>query len=212
MNGDDQAHEIRTLSDLAGVLARAKRPVLLVEGIRALPDGDRGAVVAMGRMLAMRLPQAVFRSGNAEGADSAFAEGVCAVDPGRMEYVLPSESMGRTRRHPGGRVVALDQLPRTAAGPIGEYTAKASPELKGLVRAYRSRGRRGPLGGKALYVLRDTLKVVGALRAGLAPATAGIFYVNEADPMAGGTGHTIRVCRERKVPVVVQGVWRGWLA
>ena len=42
------------------------------------------------------------------------------------------------------------------------------------------------------------------------PATVGIFYVNRADPMKGGTGHTIRVCRKLGVPVAFQDEWRHW--
>ena len=29
----------------------------------------------------------------------------------------------------------------------------------------------------------------------------GLFYVDLEDPMAGGTGHTIRVCRQERVPL-----------
>ena len=54
MSGNYQTHEIRKLADLAAVLAKHERPVLLVEGIRALPEADRTAVVAMGRLLAER--------------------------------------------------------------------------------------------------------------------------------------------------------------
>ncbi len=39
----------------------------------------------MGRLLVERLPGVFFRSGNAEGSDMAFAEGVTGVDPARME-------------------------------------------------------------------------------------------------------------------------------
>ncbi|MFZ4396203.1 MAG: hypothetical protein ACOYOU_11325 [Kiritimatiellia bacterium] len=87
----------------------------------------------------------------------------------------------------------------------------SAPGLKGLVDAYEVRGSKGALGAKAAYLLRDTLKVIGTPDLGLAPATVGIFYANEADPLAGGTGHTIRVCRERGVPVVLQTVWRKWV-
>ncbi len=210
MSGTYQAHEIRKLADLVAVLAKHEWPVLLVEGIRALPDADRAAVVGTGRLLAERLPGVVFRSGNAEGSDTAFAEGVTAVDPTRMEYVITHEGMGRKRRHADGRSVALDQLAHVGEGPIGEYTVRSSPDLKGLVAAYQARGAKGPVGAKAAYLLRDTLKVIGAPEIGLSPATAGVFYVNEADPLAGGTGHTIRVCMERQVPVVFQVVWRTW--
>ena len=60
-------------------------------------------------------------------------------------------------------------------------------------------------------MLRDTLKVTGDASSGLRPASVGIFYVNEADPMKGGTGHTIRVCRHQGVPVIFQQSWKQWL-
>jgi hypothetical protein len=211
MRTEYQAGRIRTAEDLQAVLAESPRPVLLVEGIRALPDADRPLVVRAGQFLARRLPGAAFRSGNAVGTDAAFSLGVTAVDPRRMEYVITHPGMGRNRRHPGGRSVALEQVPKVADGPVGDYTVRSDAGLKGLVEAYRSRGRSGPLGARAAYLLRDTLKVVGSEEADLAPATAGLFYVNESDPLTGGTGHTVRVCLERGVPVVFQAVWRCWV-
>lgn len=190
--------------DLERVLGLSDAPVLLLEGIRALPEADRASVVAMGRMLAQSLPHVRFRSGNAEGTDTAFAEGVTSVDPARMEYVMTHAGMGRKRRHPDSRALSLDDIPYVAEGPVSEYTVAASPSTRGLVEIFRARGRTGPLGSKVAYLLRDTAKVIGAPEAGLAPATAAIFYVNTDDPLAGGTGHTIRVCFDRNVPAIFQ--------
>jgi hypothetical protein len=36
--------------------------------------------------------------------------------------------------------------------------------------------------------------------------------VDLTDTQAGGTGHTIRVCRQTGVPVVFQNVWTAWIA
>lgn len=66
-----------------------KHPVILVEGVRALPEADRAIVVACGVWLARTFPHAVFRTGNADGTDTAFAEGIVQVDPTRLQYVLP---------------------------------------------------------------------------------------------------------------------------
>ena len=63
---------------------------------------------------------------------------------------------------------------------------------------------------KATYLLRDTLKVTGSEALGLAPAVLGIFFVNEAEPSGGGTGHTIRVCGVQDVPVATQTEWGSW--
>ncbi len=204
-------NEMMSMAALVDVLSQTAKPVLLLEGIRALPSSDRAAVVSLGRVLAEIMPGVVFRSGNADGTDTAFAEGVTSVDPTRMEYVVTHAGMGRKRRHPGARVVALDELVGVAVGPVGSWTIQATPDLKGLVEAYRVRGNTGPVGAKAAYLLRDTLKVTGAPEAGLTPATAGVFYVNEQAPLAGGTGHTIRVCRKLGVPVAFQMEWQGWI-
>lgn len=55
--------------------------------------------------------------------------------------------------------------------------------------------------------MRDVLKVVGAPSLGLPPANFAFFFANPANPLAGGTGHTIRVCREMGVDVYEQSEW-----
>ncbi len=77
--------EVKSFKELTTALGGVKSPVLLIEGIRALPDTDRAMVVAMGRMLAERMPGVTFRSGSADGTDTAFSEGVTAVAADRME-------------------------------------------------------------------------------------------------------------------------------
>ena len=62
---------------------------------------------------------------------------------------------------------------------------------------------------RSRYLLRDTLKVWVANVIGLTPAL-GIFFVNEADPTGGGTGHTIRICELEGVPVAALHGRAGW--
>ena len=205
-----KGNEIRTLADLAKVLDTANRPVLLLEGVRDLPPEHRPKVVALGRLLANRFPRVMFRSGNAEGTDTAFAEGVCAVDPARMEYVVTHEGMGKKRRQPGARATALTQLSSLARDRLGDFTVAASPEAERLVRIYREHGSNTRLGAKAPYLLRDTLKVKGAPELGLAPATVGVFYMNMTDPFSGGTGHTVRACMLTGIPYANQMQWWTW--
>ena len=66
------------------------------------------------------------------------------------------------------------------------------------------------LRAKASYLLRDTLKVLGH-GGRLAPPGTGFFYVNPEDAMAGGTGHTIRVCQQLGVPVILHKDWLEWM-
>lgn len=44
------------------------------------------------------------------------------------------------------------------------------------------------------------------------PADIGLFYVDPDDPEAGGTGHTIRVCRLKDVPVITQDIFLKFMS
>lgn len=190
------------------LVSQHTRPVILVEGTRDLPATVRPKLVAFGRWLAETYPHAIFRTGNAKGSDEAFAEGVRAVDPSRLEFVLPYAGHRRQAASTGSRRVALSDLPPEIEWTMCGHTEQASPEYGSLLA---KRHRVPKLKAKAGYLLRDTLKVSGADVADLHKAVFGIFYVNLADPMKGGTGHTIRVCRTLDVPVAFQDEWMQWV-
>lgn len=183
------------------------RPVILVEGTRDLPERDAETLAAFSAWLAGAYPHAVFRTGNADGADSAFARGVARVDPSRLEYVLPYGGHRQKALAAESHAVPLTDLPRVEEERAAYHTAQASPEYGSLLA---KRGTVPKLRAKSRYLLRDTLKVVGSESAALETAAAGIFYINRADPMKGGTGHTIRVCRKHGVPVAYQDEWMRW--
>ena len=63
-----------------------REQVVLIEGTRKLPTEDRPRLVEFAKELARLLPQLMFRTGNAPGADEAFAEGVRNVDPSRLVW------------------------------------------------------------------------------------------------------------------------------
>ncbi|MBW6498822.1 MAG: hypothetical protein K0B09_10560 [Bacteroidales bacterium] len=185
-----------------------KRPVILVEGVRSLPEADRAIVVACGVWLARTFPHAVFRTGNADGTDTAFAEGIVQVDPTRLQYVLPYAGHKKKNIAQGASFCAMTEMSEAVAEQAVQTAISASP---GCAAMMNNRKRIPSLSAKARYLMRDTVKVIGSLDHGLAPADAGLFFVNAADPMKGGTGHTMRVCREMKVPVFDQVIWRAWL-
>ena len=163
--------------------------------------------------LCAEFPRAVFRSGNAEGADAVFAGAVAGCNPGRLELVLPNVGMGRARRPPGARCLSLDNLPESELEHVVNLTRKAGRDAGRLGEHYLKQ-RNGPssaASSKAAYLLRDTLKVVGSEVLGLAPTTMGIFFVNENQPNGGGTGHTVRVCELNGVPVATQWEWIEWI-
>lgn len=188
------------------LIVGSEHPVILVEGTREVPEQDVAVLTAFGRWLAGKYPHARFRTGNAAGADTAFASGVAAVDPARLEYVTPYAGHRKELVASEAYQIPLSDISAGAEEGVVYQTSLASPAYDTLM-ASRSIPK---LKAKAQYILRDTVKVMGLPEKSLLPATFGIFYVNRDDPMKGGTGHTIRVCQQRNVPVAFQDDWMRW--
>jgi len=189
------------------IVSQFDHPVILLEGTRDLPDKDKSRLIDFARNLTIQLPHAKFRTGNASGSDEAFAEGVASLSPERLEYVLPHFSMRQKNRQPKARYISLEEVCDELEQRIISETVKASAKYQGLMtqRAVNSKLRI-----KSNYLLRDTLKVLGCAEAVFDPAQIGIFYANPSDIEQGGTGHTIRVCRQFNVPVITQQSWLNW--
>lgn len=197
-----------SLQALGQLVASSPAPVILLEGRRAIPPEYRELAENLGWHLATRLPQAKFRSGNATGSDEAFSSGVARVDLARLHIVTPSPGHRRENRILGAIYDSLQGLSDKHRQDLGDATIAATPANRGLVRAWLDRPT-GPLSAKAAYLIRDTLKVIG-LPGLISPATTALFYVDPADPEAGGTGHTIRVCRRYGIPATTQDAWGRW--
>jgi len=201
------------IAEFYNLIGRHISPVILLEGIRALPAEKHLKLVSLGEMLAKNLPNIKFRTGNATGSDEAFAEGVAKVDPGRLEYILPYSGHRKKKIFPQATCYALNTVSDNVSDSekmetLFKNTLIASPAYRELL----SKGKNIPkLRAKINYLLRDTMKVVGISKE-IPGATAGIFFANISDPMKGGTGHTIRVCRENSIPVILQNDWIQWLS
>lgn len=180
--------------------------VILLEGKRAVRPEDAPLLEAVALLLARRMPDAVFRSGNAPGADALFAGGVSAVDGSRMQVIVPY-SGHRSSGSRGYQVYSLDDIDVAEEPEVVYYTRQHRGAERSLDR-YIS-GTRDVGAIKASYIIRDTVKVVGAR--GIDAATFGIFYDDLSNPGTGGTGHTMRVCREHGVPLLDQRAWMEWL-
>jgi hypothetical protein len=198
-----------TLSDLDRIIHSSPTPVILLEGRREIPPEFALRARDTGRFLAARFPRATFRSGNASGSDEAFSAGVAEVDPTRLHIVTPSPNHRMRARLAGAVFDSLTDLSEAQRLLLAEASIAATPANRGLIRAWLNRPT-GPLSAKAAYLIRDTLKVLG-LPGRIPPATAALFYVDPADPEAGGTGHTIRVCGIAGVPVGFQLHWGEWI-
>ena len=198
------------LNRLNDIIVSTKNPVILLEGTRKINDDQFLLLSKFGEFIARKFPNCHFRSGNASGSDDAFAQGVRRVAPNRMQIVLPKMDSGKSRLHNRDYVLALEDVSQAEEKQIIYESKRATPKNKRLFEAYELQ-QEGMMKQKSLYLLRDTLKVLGSPENNLASITAGIFFVNEDDPEAGGTGHTMRVCRQNSIPVFTQDVWLSWM-
>ena len=192
-------------TEFSQAIAGAARPVVLLEGTRALGREAEPRVEAFAAQLARRFPQATFRSGNAPGSDQAFARGIAQVDVSRLEVVVPYTRHRINERPEGARVLSLDDIEDDT--DLGHLTLAASPIYEKL---FASRAINASA-AKAKYLLRDTLKITGDEEHDFAPAVAGLFWINPLKPKTGGTAHTMRVCEKMGLPIWTQEKWENWL-
>ena len=180
--------------------------IVLLEGKREVLSEDRPHLVRLGALLAASTTRMRFRSGNAKGADELFSSGVASVDRQRLQVVTPYAGH-RKSRNQAGEVFNLGAID-LAAEPEVVYQTKTNKSLQGLVDRYVA-GDRGSLAIRAAYLIRDTVKVIGA--AGIPRAGFAIFYDDLSKPGEGGTGHTMAICRLNGLPYIDQRTWLGWL-
>ena len=195
-------------NEFKNLLSSIAEPIVLLEGSRDVKDEHGKKLVEFAAKLASVFPTAVFRSGDAIGSDSAFAEGVNKINASRLQLVLPNDRKVKTQNQETR--VSLEQLPPREKSKLIELTKRATPANKPLIEFYE-KGLDGRARYQAQYLIRDTLKVAGSKKFKLHSATVGCFYVNSTKATGGGTGHTIRVCEQLNVPTVTQADWFQWL-
>jgi hypothetical protein len=178
--------------------------VVLLEGKRQVRPQDEPLLEALGRLLASHTHHMVFRSGNAEGADQFFANGVAEVAPHRLEVIVPYAGH-RKKYNKAPTTYALDELTLPGDSPVVKQTLKMKP---GLVQPYLE-GAKNRRAINAAYLLRDTLKALGT--EGIPQASFGLFYDDLDNPLQGGTGHTMRICTQNNIPLADQRMWMQWL-
>lgn len=191
----------------SALISTATAPVILVEGRRSIPEASAQSAQDLAAMLARRFPTLHFRSGNATGADEAFAAGVIATAPERLQVIAPYANHRLRGRHPLVRYASPESLDPAALADVQALTTAATPANCGLMKCF---GRGGRTGSQAACLIRDTMKITG-IPGQFSPPTAALFWIDPAAPEAGGTGHTIRACRLKGIPVIFQNHWETWL-
>lgn len=180
--------------------------IVLLEGKRNVLDVDKEKLTALGRLLASKTSRMIFRSGNAEGSDQLFSDSVIAVDNKRLQVITPY-SGHRQKTNRAYDTISLDDI-NIAAEPEVVYQSKSNKKTEKLVNQFVS-GDRNRNTIKAAYIIRDTIKAIGAGK--IKPATFGIFYDDLDNPMSGGTGHTMNICELNNIPIIDQKIWFEWL-
>lgn len=180
--------------------------IVLLEGKRKVPESDAEKLTRLGRLLAEKSSHIIFRSGNAEGSDHLFSQGVASVCPQRLQVITPYAGH-RQKHNQAYETFPLDNI-NMAEEPEVVYQSKQNKRVGKLIDQYVE-GQVNRISIKAAYIIRDTVKVIGTSE--IPPATVGIFYNDLARPEDGGTGHTINICKQNNVPSIDQTIWIEWL-
>jgi hypothetical protein len=180
--------------------------IVLLEGKRNVAEEDKANLTLLGKLLAEKSTHILFRSGNASGADLYFSQGVAQIDSNRLQIITPY-SNHRQKQSQTYNSVSMDDI-NMVEEPAVLYQSKSNKKMDKLVDQYVA-GKKDRFSIKAAYIIRDTVKVIGTKD--IPPATFGIFYDDLSDPVKGGTGHTMNVCRMNEVPLIDQKTWLDWL-
>jgi hypothetical protein len=180
--------------------------IVLLEGKRNVIDADREKLTALGSLLASKTKSMIIRSGNAEGSDQLFSDGVTAVDHKRLQVITPY-SGHRQKTNQAYETISLDDINISDEHKV-VYQSKSNKKTENLIDKFVS-GDKNRFTIKAAYIIRDTIKAIGTDE--IKPATIGIFYDDLDNPMSGGTGHTMNVCIRNNIPVIDQKTWFKWL-
>jgi hypothetical protein len=181
--------------------------IVVLAGKRDVLESDKPKLLQLGELLAQKTKNIIFRSGNADGSDKLFSDGVIKINSNRLQAIAPYLSHNNSN-HLTHEIIHLDSLDLTKETDL-IYTAKKNKNVKGLVEEYL-KGVDKRLKSKGAYLLRDTLMVTGT-KTGILPANFAIFYDDLRKPEQGGTGHTMLMCKEKNVPFIDQRTWMKWL-
>ena len=180
--------------------------IVLLEGKRNVLPEDQEKLFALGKLLATRTTKMIFRSGNADGSDQFFSDGVTAVDHKRLQVIVPYTGH-RQKTNKAYNTISLDDI-KIASDREVVMQSKNNKKTEKLIDKFVA-GDKNKFTIKAAYIIRDTIKVIGTDEIGA--ASFGIFYDDLENPMTGGTGHTMNVCEQNNIPLIDQRVWFNWL-
>ena len=181
--------------------------IVLLEGKRNVPPHEKPKLIELGRLLVENTSHILFRSGNAAGADEYFSQGISEIDPRRLQVIIPY-SGHRKSHNMAYQSFSLDDL-NLMDEPEVVYQSKQNKKTEKLIDRFVA-GDKDRNSIKAAYILRDTVKVIGAT--GVRPADFAIFYDDLDYPRTGGTGHTMNICQQNGIEYIDQTTWNTWIS
>ena len=189
------------------IIDNKTQPVILLEGKRNVLDFDKERLFKIGKYFAENFPNAIFRSGNADGSDNLFIQGVASVIDSKIELIVPYKGHKKQNIPTTAKVVCLNELDFDCDTPFVKLTksllSKRSAEA--IDKYIINNKITTQSTTKAAYLLRDTIKVTGFND--VDKACMGLFYDDLINPESGGTGYTMLTCRTLKIPYFKQDVY-----
>ncbi len=123
----------------------------------------------------------VLHTGNAKGADQAFARGANRVSPCMVHLYLPWDSYERDAIEPGNMILSLDSYSRVSIEDMEALAARHHPAWNRLKQ-----------GGRKLMV-RNGLIIDN---------TSMVLAFPSSKIGGGGTGHGMRIARARGIELI----------
>src|SRR4030067_1006747 len=105
-----EMNDFKTIDDVIKYLSQFKKPYVALEGSRTITHEAAEKMERIARILVTALPNLIVRSGNAEGADIAWAKGVNSVAPERLELFVPQKNMPKKNIVAGNRVITISDV------------------------------------------------------------------------------------------------------
>lgn len=201
-----------TFEDVISWLKQYERPCIALEGSRDVTDDAARLIEGVASRLVATLLDLTVRSCNAEGSDLAWAKGVNAVNPARLELYVPQAKPPKRNIVAGNRVVTMADV----AEEFMEYATTLSCDnylsIDGRLKGKAAWEKLRPWQKK--YLARDVFKVTGVPLGGDAAlmTNLALLYINSTKKNGGGTGHTKRICETLGVPVIEREVWKHYMA
>lgn len=184
-----------------------KNTIILLEGKRVVLELDKEKLIQLGSLLTTLLPLATFRSGNADGANFYFSQGVLQVTPKRLQVITPYNNH-RQKQNIAYETISSDQIDLVKELEV-VYQSKNNKKTKSLIDKYVGSAK-DRFSIKAACIIRNTVKVTGT-NSEMQPATFAFFYIDLRNPKTGGTSHTMEICDMNNIPYLIQEHWLNWI-